>query len=83
MLTRRQFLCVGAASGLGLTLGDVLRNEARAAPPEAPAQSVIHIFLPGGLAHQDSFDPKPFAPLEYRGQTKAIATALPGVQFSV
>lgn len=39
-------------------------------------------FLPGGLAQQDSFDPKPYAPLEYRGQTEAIPTKLDGVQFS-
>ena len=35
---------------------------------EAKAQSVIHIFLPGGMAHQESFDPKPYAPIEYRGE---------------
>ena len=80
MLTRRQFLWVGA--GLGLTLSDGLRGVAQAAPAPPKAQSVIHIFLPGGLAHQDSFDPKPYAPLEYRGQTKAIGTSLAGVQVS-
>jgi hypothetical protein len=42
---------------------------------------VIHIFLPGGLAHQESFDPKPFAPAEYRGPFGAIDTKIPGIQF--
>lgn len=47
----------------------------------APAQSVIHIHLPGGMAQQESFDPKPYAPAEYRGSLKAISTSLDGVQF--
>jgi hypothetical protein len=87
-LDRRRFLQVGALAGLGLTLGDALRLDAARADTkryptrEGAAQSVIHIFLPGGLAHQDSFDPKPRAPAEYRGQTRAIPTALDGVQFS-
>ncbi len=41
---------------------------------EAKAKSIIHIFLPGGSAHQESWDPKPFAPIEYRGEMKAIKT---------
>jgi uncharacterized protein (DUF1501 family) len=79
--SRRAFLQVGAVAGLGLTLDDFFRL--RAAEPakkkEAPAQSVIHIFLPGGIAHQDSFDPKPNAPLEYRGDMRTVPTKLPGV----
>ena len=49
---------------------------------EGPAKSVIHIYLPGGMAHQESFDPKPYAPLEYRGPFKSIKTSVPGVHFS-
>jgi hypothetical protein len=49
---------------------------------EGPAKSVIHIYLPGGMAHQESFDPKPYAPLEYRGPFKSIKTKIPGVHFS-
>jgi hypothetical protein len=52
------------------------------APAEGPARSVIHIFLPGGLAHQDSFDPKPYAPIEYRGSLGTIATKIEGVRFT-
>jgi hypothetical protein len=41
---------------------------------DAKAQSVIHIFLPGGMAHQESFDPKPYAPIEYRGDMSPVKT---------
>ena len=67
-------MAVGALTGLGLTLGDYFQLEqARAEQKnydfiEAKAKSVIHIFLPGGIAHQETFDPKPYAPIEYRGE---------------
>ena len=48
---------------------------------EGPAKSVIHIFLPGGIAHQESFDPKPFAPTEYRGPFNSIGTKISGARF--
>ncbi len=85
--TRRGFLTVGAITGVGLTLGDYFRmQEAQAGQKsydfiEAKAKSIIHIFLPGGMAHQESFDPKPYAPLEYRGELGTIATKLPGEVF--
>jgi hypothetical protein len=76
---------VGWLGGLGLTLGDVLKLEA-AQPagrkPEAKAKSVIHVYLQGGFAHMDSFDPKPDAPAEYRGVLDTVQTKLPGVRFS-
>ena len=83
---RRGFLTVGSM-GFGLTLGDYFRLRARAdlknyAPIPAKADSVIHIFLPGGIAHQETFDPKPFAPVEYRGELSPIATKIEGEQFS-
>ena len=87
-LSRRGFLAVGAVGGLGLHLGDyfALRHAAAAenqyVTPPVVAKSVIHIFLPGGLSAQESFDPKPFAPIEYRVELRAIDTKLPGVQFS-
>jgi hypothetical protein len=78
---------VGFAGGLGLSLPELLKTEAKGAAKYYPtregvAKSLIHIYLPGGMAHQESFDPKPFAPAEYRGPFKAIDTKLPGVQFS-
>ncbi len=77
--TRRSFLHVGFLGGLGLTLGDYLRLQAAQPTREGKAKSVIHIFLPGGIAHQESFDPKPFAPIEYRGEMGTIPTKLEGV----
>jgi len=87
LLGRRDFLQVGMLGGLGLALPELLRTEARAAQKhyeskEGQAKSVIHIFLPGGMAHQESFDPKPYAPLEYRGPSGNIGTKLTGVRFN-
>jgi hypothetical protein len=85
---RREFLSVGAVAGVGLTLADVLRMESARAEQknydfiEAKAKSVIHIYLPGGAAQQELWDPKPFAPIEYRGDLKPIPTKVGGVQFS-
>ncbi len=85
--SRRGFLTVGALAGVGITLADFLRvKEARAEQKHydfipAKAESVIHIYLPGGMAHQESFDPKPFAPIEYRGDLGMIKTKIPGEVF--
>jgi len=79
-LSRRGFVAAGAFGGLGLTLPELLMmRDAQAQQKEygfieAKAKSVIHIFLPGGMAHQESFDPKPYSPLEYRGEFKTIKT---------
>jgi hypothetical protein len=83
--TRRDVLYVGWLGGLGLSLGSFLKLEAAgdsARRPEAKAKSVIHIYLQGGFAHMDSFDPKPDAPAEYRGILGTVSTKLPGVRFS-
>lgn len=69
--SRREFLKVGVLSGLGLTLGDYffMQNafgDAKLAT--SSAESVIFIFMQGGLSHLDTFDPKPYAPIEYRGE---------------
>lgn len=86
-LSRRGFLSVGMLAGAGLTLPQLLRARQAMAELknyenfEGTAKSVIHIFLPGGLAHQESFDPKPYAPIEYRGDMGQVQTTLDGVQF--
>ena len=49
---------------------------------EGTAKSVIFIFLPGGMAHQESFDPKPYAPVEYRGPLSTVQTNVSGVVLS-
>lgn len=86
--SRRGFLTVGAVGGIGLSLADFFQiKHARAEQKsydfiEAKAKSVIHIFLPGGMAQQETFDPKPYSPLEYRGELKPIPTKIPGAEFS-
>jgi hypothetical protein len=78
-LSRRSFLRVGALGLGGLTLPQLLRSEAAAGKPRGH-KSVILVYLSGGLAHQDSFDLKPDAPSEVRGEFKPIASNVPGVQ---
>jgi len=91
-LSRRGFMHVGLLGGLGLTLDQYFRLQAAQAtePTATPvpgkkgprAQSVIHIFLPGGMAQQESWDPKPYAPVEYRGDMGVINTKLDGLQLN-
>ncbi len=77
-LSRRSFMTVGAVGGL--TLADLLRLRSVHGDQKhyefipAKAESVIHVFLPGGMAHQESWDPKPYSPLEYRGEMGTIKT---------
>lgn len=86
-LSRRGFLSVGALAGATLTLPDLLRMEQARADLkdyknfEGTAKSIIHIFLPGGMAHQESWDPKPHAPIEYRGEMKQVETKISGEYF--
>ena len=71
--SRRAFLKVGVLGGLGLTLGDYFQLQAQA--QTAPkAESAIFIFLSGGMSHIDTFDPKPYAPIEYRGELGSVKT---------
>jgi len=84
--SRREFLFTGAIGTLGLTMGNFFKLQAAAASsgtaPKAVAQSVIQIYLPGGMAAQESFDPKLLAPIEYRGPLGTVKTKLSGVHFS-
>ena len=90
--SRREFLYVGLIGGLGLTLGDYMKARAfggEVAMPgstvglkEGQAKSVIHIFLPGGMASHESWDPKPDAPIEYRGPFGTVKTNLDGEVYS-
>ncbi len=75
--TRREVLKVGVL-GAAFSLSDHLRLSA-AKPDEG--RSAILVFLGGGPAHQDTFDLKPQAPPEYRGEFSPIATAVPGVEI--
>lgn len=88
--SRREFLYVGLLGTVGMTMSEMFRLQARgatAAPGQnllatARAKSVINIYLPGGMSHQESFDPKMNAPIEYRGPFEAIKTNVDGVYFS-
>ncbi len=75
---RREFLRAGSVSLLGLGLPQLL--QARAAAPRPRAKACILLFMWGGPAQQDTWDPKPSAPAEYRGEFKPIATNVPGTQ---
>jgi uncharacterized protein (DUF1501 family) len=81
--TRRQFLQVGAVAGLGLSLPGLLQaKKAGKVDAHAKAKSIILVYLGGGLSHHDSFDPKPEAPAEVKGQYSPIKTNVPGLEIS-
>lgn len=84
---RRDFLQVGAAGLLGLSLPSFLAAEAKAREkgtdnPKAKARSVVLVWLAGGPATIDMWDNKPDAPEGIRGEFKSIDTAAPGVRWS-
>src|SRR5437870_4184667 len=74
---RRSFLKIGGLALGGLTLPQLLRAEQASGRSH---KSIIMVYLSGGLAHQDTFDLKPNAPAEIRGEFKPIATRVPGIQ---
>ena len=84
-VSRRDVLQVGGLSVAGLMLTDVLRLRASAAVHAAPGtkrgKSVIMIWMRGGPSHIDSFDMKPHAPAEIRGEFRPIPTNVPGIQI--
>ena len=77
---RRGFLQAGvlAAIGHNMTLADIKSHNS----VEGTAKSVIFIYLPGGIAAQESFDPKINVPVEYRGSMKPISTNVDGIQLN-
>jgi hypothetical protein len=81
---RRTFLRIGAAGALGLGLPMPLRAAPAAAPAAGfgAAKRCILLFLTGGPPQHDTWDPKPNAPAQIRGEFKPIPTAIPGLQFS-
>jgi hypothetical protein len=78
-LNRRQLLSIGG-SLMGLSLTGLLRAEGRSRR-KARARSVIFLHQYGGPSHHDTFDMKPAAPAEIRGEFKPIPTSLPGLQI--
>jgi hypothetical protein len=85
--SRRDFLRVGGLSALGLTLGDYFRAQASTPVANAPGSpqrrnmNCILMWMQGGPSHIDTFDPKPDATLEVRGEFNTIQTRQPGVRI--
>ena len=81
-VTRRHFLRAATLTAGGLGLADLLRirAQARESGQSAPDTSVILLWLPGGPPHMETYDMKPDAPAEYRGDFKPIPTNVPGME---
>lgn len=88
--SRREFIRVGGAAMMGLSLPNILALEAKAKtegvnikhPGYGKAKSVIMLFLQGGPSHIDIWDPKPDAPSNIRGEFNPIKTNVPGIYLS-
>src|SRR5579871_3335503 len=85
---RRDFLQLGIGALFGLGFADLLGYRAAAAETataqgltSASTVNCILIWLDGGPSHFETFDPKPTAPIDVRGELKPIPTAVPGVHF--
>jgi hypothetical protein len=82
-IRRRDFLRVGVFGATGLSLANYLRlAEAGQVSKGGKATSAIFINLGGGPSHMDTFDLKPNAPKEYRGEFDPITTNVPGIEIS-
>src|SRR3954470_11986655 len=79
-VSRRDFLRLGGLAMGGLSLPGLLRAEA-ASGAKSRHKAVIMVFLAGGPPHQDTFDLKPDAPSEIRGEFRPIPTNLPGLSI--
>ncbi len=85
--SRRELLRIGGLSALGLSLPTLL--QARDSAPAGPAlgrtfgraKNVLFLWLQGGPSQHETFDPKPDAPAEVRGEFKPIATNVPGIRI--
>ena len=77
--SRRDVLKLGGLACTGLALPDLFRLRARGSTG-ARNKSVILVWLRGGASHIDSFDMKPDAPAEVRGEFKPVRTNVPGIQ---
>ena len=83
-IDRRSFLKSGILGTLGLSLPQLLRAEAqetRIGRPPRRVTSVVILWMRGGPSHIDTWDPKPDAPGEIRGEFRPIPTKIPGIQI--
>ena len=78
--SRRKFLQSGVGLA-GLTLPTFLKARLSSNSLNGKAKACIIIYTWGGMSHYESFDPKPEAPVDFRGEFKPIDTATPGMQF--
>jgi hypothetical protein len=78
---RREFLRVGGLGLFGLGLPSLLAGREQRSAPRPRAKACILLFMWGGPAHQDTWDMKPDAPVEYRGEFRPIPTTVPGLQI--
>jgi hypothetical protein len=81
-LSRRTFVRLGGLAAFGLGLPQYLQARARAPLAPAKAKRCLLMWMQGGPSHIDTFDPKPDAPAEVRGEFGTVATTLPGVRFA-
>lgn len=83
-VSRRSFLKVGALAGLGasLPMAFAAKQAAAAQGKSSNDMKCILIWAQGGTSHHDTFDPKPDAPLNVKGEYGVIDTAIPGVKFT-
>jgi hypothetical protein len=90
-LTRREMLRAGSLGAFGLSLPELLRGRQALAAGTTPAlpeggrgkaKACIVMFLLGGPPQHSTWDPKPNAPAEIRGEFKPIATSVPGIVIS-
>jgi len=89
-MRRRDFIQLGLGGALGLGFSDLLRLRAGATEIVSAPKTIrpgtnvncILVWLDGGPSHYETFDPKPDAPSEIRGEFKPIPTKIPGVQFA-
>ncbi len=80
-MTRRRWIQGGGAVA-GAALWPSLLAARESKRESAPAQQAIVIYLQGGLSHYESFDPKPEAPSDYRGEFQPMSTSVPGTHFA-
>src|SRR5262249_7802409 len=82
-ISRREFLQIGGSSVLGLALADLLKLKANQAGFLAgSARAVIFLWLWGGPAQLDTWDPKPNAPMDYRGPFSSIPSRVVGTRIA-
>src|SRR5947209_231293 len=81
-LSRREVRRAGSLGLLGLGVDDLLRGRGAAGATARRPRSVILAFCPGAPSHIDTWDPKPDAPAQIRGEFSTIAARTPGLRLS-